>query len=123
METISQSSSDVDIPTPEMTTLTPAQVNIIKESWKIPSVDVSTEMYNYEIRDCMWRDVIVYSHPQPVASAEFIFYSFVEQYPHHQAKFAGFKDVPLSELKVSFNRKSIEQFVLWIDVKVLEENL
>lgn len=63
--------------------------------------------------------MIVYSHPQPVASAEFIFYSFVEQYPHHQAKFAGFKDVPLSELKVSFNRKSIEQFVLRIDVKVL----
>lgn len=38
------SSADNDIPTPKIAELTPAEVKIIKESWKIPSANVSTEM-------------------------------------------------------------------------------
>lgn len=32
-----------DVPTPQMAELTPAEVDIIKETWKIPSANVSAE--------------------------------------------------------------------------------
>lgn len=36
---------DSDVVTPQMKSLTPAEVEIIKTSWKIPSANVSAEMY------------------------------------------------------------------------------
>lgn len=39
------SSADNDVPTPKIAELTPADVKIIKETWKIPSANVSAEMY------------------------------------------------------------------------------
>jgi len=63
-----------DIPTPKIVELTPTEVNIIKETWKIPSAN-------------------------QFDSAELIFYTFLERYPEHQQKFAAFKDIPLADLK------------------------
>lgn len=40
-----KSSSEDEIPTPKIVDLTPAEVEIIKTSWKIPSASVSAEMY------------------------------------------------------------------------------
>lgn len=39
------SSADTSVPTPKIPDLTPAEVEIIKETWKIPSANVSAEMY------------------------------------------------------------------------------
>ena len=38
------SSADNDIPTPKLVELTPADIKIIKETWKIPSANVSAEV-------------------------------------------------------------------------------
>lgn len=37
---------------------------------------------------------------QAIDTAELIFYTFLERYPHNQQKFPAFKDKPLVELKV-----------------------
>jgi MinD superfamily P-loop ATPase len=40
------SSVDADVKTPQMASLTTAEVEIIKETWKIPSANVSAETCN-----------------------------------------------------------------------------
>jgi hypothetical protein len=40
----SSSSNGGDVPTPPIAELTPAEVQIIKETWKIPRANVSAEM-------------------------------------------------------------------------------
>lgn len=39
------SAHESDVPTPSIVALTPAEVKIVKASWKIPSANVSAEMY------------------------------------------------------------------------------
>lgn len=63
-----------DYPTPQMAVLTKAEIELIKETWKIPSAN-------------------------PIDSAEIIFYTFLERYPDNQQRFVMFKDKPLAELK------------------------
>lgn len=56
--------------------LTPAQIDIIKTTWGIPAAN-------------------------PTDSGVAIFYAFLEKFPGHKGDFANFKDLPLSDLKVS----------------------
>ncbi|CRK93815.1 CLUMA_CG007342, isoform A [Clunio marinus] len=67
------SPKEPDVPTPQITALTPDEVDIIKATWKIPSANAFD-------------------------SAETILYTFLERFPEHQPKFS-FRDVPLSDLK------------------------
>lgn len=60
-----------------MTTLTPAQIQIIKDTWELPKKDLA-------------------------GSGEAILFRYFEKYPHNQQKFASFKNSSLDEtLKVS----------------------
>ncbi|CRL02393.1 CLUMA_CG015163, isoform A [Clunio marinus] len=63
-------------PTPSLHVLTPEEIVLVKDSWKIPSANA-------------------------VDSAELIFYTFLSRYPEHQKRFVRFKDKPLNELKGS----------------------
>jgi len=65
-----------EAPSPSVALLTGKEVDIIKETWKIPSANVHD-------------------------SAELIFYTYLERFPHNQEKFVAFKDTPLAQLKVS----------------------
>jgi hypothetical protein len=56
--------------------LTPAQIGIIKQTWATPAAN-------------------------PTDSGVAIFYAFLEKFPANKADFANFKDLPLSDLKVS----------------------
>lgn len=57
--------------------LTPAQIQMIKDTWEIPKKDL--EGYGEEI-----------------------FYRFFKKFPHNQQKFITFKDIDVEKLKVSF---------------------
>jgi len=65
---------DAEIVTPSMKELTPKEVEIIQESWKIICA-------------------------KAMDSGELIFYTFLKRFPEHQQKFAAFRDKPLAELK------------------------
>lgn len=98
--------NDGAFPTPKIPTLTPAEVQIIKSSWKIPSANVSEEVYIYGALSIVTGRCLLSIHdPQAFDSAELIFYTFLERFPENQQRFGSFKDVPLVELKVG---KSLE---------------
>lgn len=61
---------------PIMVALTPEQVEIVQETWKIPAKNATD-------------------------AGEAILLKFFEKYPHNQNKFQAFKNTPLLTLKVS----------------------
>ena len=71
-----------------MTTLTPKQIQIIKDTWEVPKKDLE-------------------------GSGEAILFRYFEKYPHNQQKFASFKNLPLDSLKVNgYRRKQNNSRVL-----------
>lgn len=106
--------SDGAFPTPKIPTLTPAEVQIIKSSWKIPSANVSEEVYIYEALSIVTGRCLLSIHdPQAFDSAELIFYTFLERFPENQQRFGSFKDVPLAELKVRESLEDTESCARW----------
>lgn len=59
-----------------MRSLTPKQIQIIKDTWEVPKKDLE-------------------------GSGEAILFRYFEKYPHNQQKFASFKNIELASLKVS----------------------
>lgn len=85
---------DAEIVTPTIKELTPKEVQIIQETWKIPSANVRNVANRAPDSD-FTRWLL-----QAMDSGETIFYTFLERFPEHQQKFVAFRDKPLAELKV-----------------------
>lgn len=69
---------DKDPAAPEFLEPTPAQLEIIKETWEIPNAHLTD-------------------------TGELILFRFLDKYPEHQDKFDAFRNVPLLSLKVVFS--------------------
>lgn len=74
-----------------MSNLTISEVQLVKETWKIPNENVSG-------KNAQLVQIIIFAL-KAMDSAELIFYTFLERFPEHQQKFSAFKSKPLVELK------------------------
>lgn len=77
VSTICGDDVESEIPTPEIEELSKEEIDMIIESWKIPSMKL-------------------------IDSGETILYKFLEKYPISQQKFSAFRNMPLLSLKVGF---------------------
>lgn len=89
---------DKEPETPEFIAPTPAQIQIIKETWEIPKAHLTD-------------------------TGEYILFRFLDDFPKNQNKFEAFSNVPLLSLKVSASGSSLLLLYLSCILYLLRELL